>query len=112
MMGTAMCWLLSDRQHEVRLISTPLDEEIIRSLQQTCFHPKLERNIPEFVKSYSYLELSEAIQGADVIIGGISSFGVDWFAQAISPWIQPGVPVLSVTKGARKSVPLLAIEFG
>ncbi len=48
---------------------------------------------------FSYTQLSEAIHGADVIIGGISSFGVDWFAQTVGPLMLPEVPVLSVTKG-------------
>ncbi len=99
MMGSAMCWPLSDNHHKVRLVGTPLDEEIITSIRQNRFHPKLERTIPVEVEVFSYTQLSEAIHGADVIIGGISSFGVEWFAQTVGPLMLPEVPVLSVTKG-------------
>ena len=99
MMGSAMCWPLSDNHHKVRLVGTPLDEEIITSIRQKRFHPGLERTVPDDVEAFSYTQLSEAIQGADVIIGGISSFGVEWFAQTVGPFMLPEVPVLSVTKG-------------
>jgi glycerol-3-phosphate dehydrogenase (NAD(P)+) len=99
MMGSAMCWPLSDNNHNVRLVGTPLDEEIITSIRKDRFHPKLERTIPEKVVAFSCTQLSEAIQGSDVIIGGISSFGVEWFANTVGPLMLPEVPVLSVTKG-------------
>ena len=99
MMGTAMCWPLADRGHSVRLVGTPLDEEIIRSIRSNRVHPRLERQIPAGVQAFSASELAQAVQGTEVIIGGVSSFGVDWFASEAGPLFQPGVPVLSVTKG-------------
>lgn len=99
MMGSAMCWPLVDNGHAVRLVGTPLDEDIIRSIQETRIHPKLEREIPPGVEPYPAAKLPQAIAGADLIIGGISSFGVDWFAATAGPHFTPGVPVLSVTKG-------------
>lgn len=99
MMGTAMCWPLSDNNHQVRLVGTPLDEEIIRSIQSTRIHPRLQREVPPEVQPYPVAGLAEAVDGADFIIGGVSSFGVEWFAQAAGPHLRPGVPVLSVTKG-------------
>lgn len=99
MMGTAMCWPLADQGHTVRLVGTPLDAEIIRSIRATGVHPRLERAVPEGVQACSVEELPQAAAGADLIIGGISSFGVDWFAQAAGPHLRPEVPVLSVTKG-------------
>ena len=99
MMGTAMCWPLADRAHTVRLVGTPLDEDIIRSIRRDRTHPRLEREIPPGVEPFFAEELPEAVQGAELIISGVSSFGIDWFAQAAGPHLQPGVPVLSVTKG-------------
>lgn len=99
MMGTAMCWPLADNGHTVRLVGTPLDDEIIQSIREDRVHPKLERKIPPGVEPFSILGLDEALDGADLVIGGISSFGVDWFASAVGPYFRPGVPVLSVTKG-------------
>jgi glycerol-3-phosphate dehydrogenase (NAD(P)+) len=99
MMGTAMCWPLADRGNTVRLVGTPLDEDIIRSLHETRVHPKLEREIPPGVAPFFAAELPQAVQGAELVIGGVSSFGVDWFARAAGPHLRPEVPVLSVTKG-------------
>ena len=99
MMGTAMCWPLADQGHQVRLVGTPLDEDIIRSIRQTRSHPRLERAVPEGVQAFPVDQLAQAVQGANLIIGGVSSFGVEWFAQAVGPLLQPEIPVLSVTKG-------------
>jgi len=99
MMGTAMCWPLVDNGHSVRLVGTPLDEEIIQSISTSRVHPQLEREIPREVKAFSSSEMAAAIDGAELVIGGISSFGVDWFASAAGPFFRPQTPVLSVTKG-------------
>ena len=99
MMGTAMCWPLADNGHTVRLVGTPLDEEIIASIRATRIHPRLQRTIPEGVQAYTAAELPLALEGAGLVVGGVSSFGVDWFAEAVGPHLAPGVPVLSVTKG-------------
>ena len=99
MMGTAMCWPLIDNGHQVRLIGTPLDEEIIDSIKQSRFHPKLERKIPDSVIPFFSTEIAQALTGVDGVIGGISSFGVNWFGEIISALVDPAVPILSVTKG-------------
>jgi glycerol-3-phosphate dehydrogenase (NAD(P)+) len=99
MMGTAMCWPFSDNGQQVRLIGTPLDEDIIESIKNNRFHPKLARKIPEDVIPFSSADIERALKGVDGVIGGISSFGVDWFGDVISAFVDPGVPVLSVTKG-------------
>jgi glycerol-3-phosphate dehydrogenase (NAD(P)+) len=43
--------------------------------------------------------MESAIEGADMIIGGVSSFGVDWFSDVVLPKIPENIPVLTVTKG-------------
>ena len=50
------------------------------------------------MKFYHIEELQEAIKGADFIIGGVSSFGVEWFGNEVLPQLEEGVPVISVTK--------------
>jgi glycerol-3-phosphate dehydrogenase (NAD(P)+) len=99
MMGSAMCWPLVDLGHRVRLVGTPLDGEIIRSVRESRFHPTLKREVPRDVAPFDCAALGEAVQGADLILGGVSSFGVEWFAETVGPWLRPEVPVLSVTKG-------------
>jgi glycerol-3-phosphate dehydrogenase (NAD(P)+) len=99
MMGSAMCWPLADNQHEVRLVGTPLDTEIITRVQKDGYHPTLERAVPAGVKAYMVDRLAEALNGANWVISGISSFGVDWFASAVGPLLRSDQAVLAVTKG-------------
>ena len=44
-------------------------------------------------------DVKEAIKGADLIVCGISSFGVEWFADEILPILDESIPLISVTKG-------------
>jgi glycerol-3-phosphate dehydrogenase (NAD(P)+) len=99
MMGTALCWPLADGGHAVRLVGTPLDEAIIDRIRLDRVHPKLQRAIPDSVAVYRHEELDEALSEADVVASGVSSFGVNWFCEVVGPRLQPGVPVLAVTKG-------------
>jgi glycerol-3-phosphate dehydrogenase (NAD(P)+) len=99
MMGTAMCWPLEDREFEVHLVGTPLDQDIVRSIRQNRVHPRLEREVPPGVIAHTSEEIPQVLRSADLVISGVSSFGVDWFIQSAAPHLQPGVPVLAVTKG-------------
>jgi glycerol-3-phosphate dehydrogenase (NAD(P)+) len=98
-MGSAMSYPARENGHEVRLVGTMLDREIIASIRKSGYHPNLKRQLPEGVRAYELEELGEALQGAELIIGGVSSFGVDWFRQEIIPRLLEDIPVLSITKG-------------
>ncbi len=99
MMGSALAFPARENGNEVRLVGTHLDREIIDACRKTNRHPKFERVFPEGMKYYQIEEVDNAIAGADMIIGGVSSFGVEWFGDEILPRIPESVPVLSVTKG-------------
>jgi len=64
-MGTAVTWPLRDNGHEVRLVGTHLDGEIIRSCLDARYHPGLRRRIPDGVQPLFLEQLSEALTGAD-----------------------------------------------
>ncbi|MBQ7016889.1 MAG: glycerol-3-phosphate dehydrogenase [Firmicutes bacterium] len=98
-MGSAMSVPARHNGHEVRLVGTHLDREIIDRLRIDNYHINLKRYLPEGCKYYQLEELNEALQGTDLIIGGVSSFGVDWFCENILPIIPEEVPLLSITKG-------------
>ncbi len=98
-MGSAMSVPARHNGHEVRLVGTHLDREIIDRLRIDNYHINLKRYLPEGCKYYQLEELDEALQGTDLIIGGVSSFGVDWFCENILPIIPEDVPLLSITKG-------------
>ncbi len=99
MMGSAMSFPARDNGHEVRLVGTPLDREIIERLRTDRYHLHMKRTLPEGVRLYQIEEMTDALSGADLLIGGVSSFGVDWFAENVLPVIPASLPVLSITKG-------------
>jgi len=99
MMGSALAFPARENGNEVRLVGTHLDREIIDASRNTGRHPKFKADFPAGIKYYQVEEMKEAIDGADMIIGGVSSFGVDWFADTVLPLIPDSVPVLTVTKG-------------
>ena len=99
MMGSALAFPARENGNEVRLVGTPLDREIIDACKKTDRHPKFNKDFPAGVKYYQVEEMEAAIAGADMIIGGVSSFGVNWFGDVVLPKIPEHIPVLTVTKG-------------
>ena len=99
MMGSALAFPARENGHEVRLVGTHLDREIIETAEKTGRHPKFKKDFPDGIKYYQTERTREALDGADLVIGGVSSFGVEWFAENVLPLIKDGTPVLTVTKG-------------
>ena len=99
LMGTAVAWPLSDNGHQIRLVGTHLDAEIIRSCLDKGYHPKLRRQLPPNVRSYFVEQLPEALDGADAIVSGVNSLGVHWIGRTLGPLLWPGATVIAVTKG-------------
>ena len=99
MMGSAMSYPATDNGNKVRIVGTPLDREIIDHARATGEHKTLKRMLPKGIEFYQIEELNQALAGADLLIGGVSSFGVDWFCENILPIIPETLPVLSITKG-------------
>ena len=99
MMGSALAFPARENGNEVRLVGTHLDREIIDTCKKTNRHPKFVKEFPEGLKFYQIEEMETAIDGADLIIGGVSSFGVEWFADKVLPALREDVPVITVTKG-------------
>ena len=98
MMGSALAFPARENGHEVRLVGTHLDREIIDACRKTNRHLKFVKDFPDGVKFYQIEELKTALEGADLVIGGVSSFGVDWFGEKVLPEVDEKTPVLTVTK--------------
>ena len=105
-MGSALAFPARENGNTVRLVGTPLDREIIDECRRTNRHPKFAKHFPKGIppfpegcEFYQIEEMAEALRGADFVIGGVSSFGVDWFGEEVLPKLPPELPVLSVTKG-------------
>ena len=99
MMGSALAFPAAENGNAVRLVGTPLDREIIETCKNTGRHLKFTKDFPAGVSYYQIEELDAAMDGADFIICGVSSFGVDWFKDEILPRLPEHIPVISVTKG-------------
>ncbi len=99
MMGSALAFPARENGNDVRLVGTPLDREIIEGCLKNNTHLKFDRPFPAGVKYYQFEDWKEAVEGADFVIGGVSSFGVDWFLNEVLMELDPSIPVLSVTKG-------------
>lgn len=99
MMGSAMSYPAAANGNEVRLVGTPLDREIIHHLRNTGCHMTLKRRLPDGIKYYQMEQLNEALKDAELLIGGVSSFGIGWFVDNVLNVIPESLPVLSITKG-------------
>jgi glycerol-3-phosphate dehydrogenase (NAD(P)+) len=99
MMGSALSAPLVANGHELRLVGTPLDHEIVVALKSGAPHPKLRAAVPG-VSAYFIEELATALDGADAIALGVSSAGVRWAAEALGDQLaRSPKPVLMISKG-------------
>ena len=96
MMGSAMAFPACDNGHNV---GTPLDREIIDRAKTDGYHITLKRRLPDGVECYQIEELNTALEGCDLLIGGVSSFGIEWFGDEVLPKIPKSLLVISITKG-------------
>lgn len=99
MMGSALAFPARENGHVVRVVGTHLDKAIIKECLKTNKHPKFDRPFPEGVQFFQVEDLEKALRDANVVIGGVSSFGVEWFGDVVLPIIPESAIVLTVTKG-------------
>lgn len=109
-MGSAMAFPACANGHTVRLVGSPLDGEVIAHGLKTHEHLNLRRReddqgvrypfvMPEGATFHYVEEMDACIKGADLIICGVSSLGVDWFCETVLPKIPEETPLLAITKG-------------
>ena len=99
MMGSAITFPAAHNGHTIRLLGSPLDNEIIEHGLKTGAHLTLSQYrknndtngvdapfiMPPTVSFHYFEEMDECIKDADLIICGVSSFGMDWFCQNVIP---------------------------
>jgi len=98
-MATALSWPLTDNGHEVRLVGTHLDRDIIDSIKDSGVHPNLDLKVPDGARAYQLEEAEEAFEGAEIAMSGVNSFGVHWAGERFASLLKPGMMVIAVTKG-------------
>jgi glycerol-3-phosphate dehydrogenase (NAD(P)+) len=102
MMGSALAVPLVDRGHEVRLIGTELDGDIISALRNGAEHPTLRCALPAQISSFFASELEVGLDSVDAIALGVSSAGVRWAGRALAPHLArrgTRIPLLMISKG-------------
>ncbi len=99
MMGTATAYPLADNGHNVRLVGTHLDGEIIQSCKENHFHPTLKRALPKEVRSFFIEEIGNALEGVEIIVSGVNSLGAHWIGNALAQHLQAGQTIIAITKG-------------
>src|SRR5262245_47332326 len=97
-MGSAMAEVAAMRGHEVRLWATWLDDTLIEAVEQGKDHPRLRKRLDARVRPMRAERLAEALDGAELVIHGVSSDGIVPVLTKAAQHL-PDVPVLSVTKG-------------
>lgn len=100
-MATALCTPLADNGHEVRLVGTFLDNEIIDSIKADGTHPNLKLKVPAGVSAYRLEEAEKAFEGVDLVMSGVNSFGVEWAGEQLANLLRPGMHVIALAKGMR-----------
>jgi glycerol-3-phosphate dehydrogenase (NAD(P)+) len=100
-MGSALAVPLADNGHDVRLVGTHLDREIIDAIRATGVHPGLGREVPSSVRAYQLEELEAASEDAEIVVSGVNSVGVEWAGERLATLLRPGQLVIAVAKGVR-----------
>jgi glycerol-3-phosphate dehydrogenase (NAD(P)+) len=97
-MGSAMADVAAARGHDVRLWGTWLDDALVEAVEQRREHPRLKKKLHERVRPFRSAALEAALEGADLVVHGVSSDGVAAVLGKAAPYL-PDVPIVSVTKG-------------
>src|SRR3954462_4063179 len=98
-MGSALAVPLADNGHDVRLVGTHLDREIVDAIRSSGIHPGLDRELPASVRAYQLQELETAFADAQIVLSGVNSFGVRWAGERLAPLLQPDQLVVAIAKG-------------
>ena len=87
-MGSAFTVPCMDNNNDVTLVGTHLENELIIDIKKNKnFHPVLKTNLHQKLKVERFENLKSIINnGVDVIVAGISSVGIEWFATEIAKY--------------------------
>jgi len=100
-MGSAFTVPCLDNNNDVTLVGTHLENELINDIKKNKnFHPSLKTSLPSKINIERFDNLKPTIEkGVDVIVAGISSVGIKWFAEEISKYYKKKLPIVLLTKG-------------
>ena len=82
-MGSALVFPLSENGVSLKVVGTPYDRDVIDECIRTGRNPKLPRPFPSGISFYQFEDWKKAVPGSDFVIGGISSYGAEWFLSEV-----------------------------
>jgi glycerol-3-phosphate dehydrogenase (NAD(P)+) len=98
-MASALTVPLAENGHDIRLVGTHLDRDIIDAVRASGVHPGLRRKLPAPVRPYQVEQIDAAFDGAEIVMSGVSSLGVAWAGQRLAGLLTPGMLVIAIAKG-------------
>lgn len=72
-------------------------------MKESNYHKTLKRELKGDISFKQFEEIKGNIPECDILICGVSSFGVEWFAENVIPALKSGQRVLAITKGLHEN---------
>ena len=99
-MGTAFSFPCSDKNHNVTILGTRLEDDFIDEISSKKFHPSLGVIIPNSVKFKRFDKLKEELKKKiDLLVIAVSSKGIEWISSELGKELKKKVSILVLTKG-------------
>lgn len=98
-MGSALAVHLGNNGQGVKLWGTQWDRKILDEMKNTNRHNDLDVDIPSNVNLYYEDQLEDAFKDIDLIIIAVISKGMDYISKKITPYLNKGHIIMTVTKG-------------
>ena len=98
-MGSAFTFPCIDNKHDVTLIGSPLENDLIENLNKDSFHKHLNCKLSDKIVFLNSKSLNEEIKKKyDVIVLGVNSKGINWISSELNS-SNSKTPLLLLTKG-------------
>lgn len=102
-MGTSIAVPALDNDHEVTLVGSPLDDDIIEAMRGGSAHPKLDQPLAGSVTYLCHDELmAEHLRTSDIVLLGVSSAGIPWVLDYLLDFGVPISRLMMITFWIRK----------
>ena len=83
-MGTAFAYPCVDNKHDVSVVGTHLENDMIDELNKNRFHPGLNLEVIKSIKFFKHDSIKELFKvRPDLIVIGVSSKGIDWISEEL-----------------------------
>ena len=100
-MGSALVFPMSSNGVKLRIVGTPFDREVIDECIRSGRNSKISRPFPAGISFHQFEDWKDVVPGSDFVVGGISSYGAEWFLEEVLAYLPSDIPVITVVKGLR-----------